>query len=226
VDAVVFDLFGTLVAAPTSRERTQAASQLARVIGCPPAVVDRYFCDTWQARHDGTLPAVADLAAHLVRAVGGPHRAVGLVADELRTLGGARLVADSSVIEALETMRSKGLRLGVLSDASAEVVAAWPASPLALLVNGAVFSCVAGFTKPDPRLYDRIRAELAVSARRTLYVGDGGGDELRGAVESAMIAVAVRRRGPGDALVFGDTPWSGPTIDSVEFVPAYVAKLR
>jgi putative hydrolase of the HAD superfamily len=178
------------------------------------------------ARHDGTLSVVADLATNLVRTIGGPSTTVGPVADELRMLGAARLVPDTSVIEVIKTLRGKGLRLGVLSDASAEVAAAWKASPLAPLVDAAIFSCVAGFTKPDLRLYDRIRSELGVLASRILYVGDGGGDELRGALESAMIAVAVRRRGPPGALAFGDTVWSGPTVDSMEHVPTYLAGVR
>jgi putative hydrolase of the HAD superfamily len=125
----------------------------------------------------------------------------------------------------LEFLAGTGLRIGVLSDASAEIAAGWHASPLARLVHAAVFSCVAGHVKPDQRLYDLISHELAVPAYRTLYLGDGGGNELNGALAFGMPTVAVHRRGRRDALAFGDSPWSGSVIDSVEDLPAYLAEL-
>lgn len=225
MEAVVLDLFGTLVTAPTPEERAHAASRVAAVVGCDTTTVERYFHDTWHVRHDGTLPTLADLAAHLVRAAHGPDAVIGPVAGELRTLGHARLVPAPSVVEALKSLRGKRIRLGILSDASAEIAATWPSSPLAELVDAAIFSCTAGAVKPDQRLYGRICAELDVQSDRTLYVGDGGGDELRGALAAGMAAVAVRRRGPIDALSFGDTDWSGPIRDAVEHVPAYLAEL-
>lgn len=222
----MLDLFGTLVASPTPVERTQAASRLACVIGCETAKVDRYLRNTWQVRHDGTLPTVTDLAAHLARSVGRPDVTVESVADELIALGKARLAPDTTVAQTLESMRGRGLLLGILSDASAEIACAWPTTPLAALVDSAVFSCVAGCTKPGQQLYARISDALGVSVHRMLYVGDGGGDELRGALASGMIAIAVRRRGPGDGLAFGHTAWSGPVLNAVEQVPAYLAGLR
>lgn len=224
VDAVVFDLFGTLVTAPTPHERTHAASRLASVVGCDGATVERYFRDTWQVRHDGTLPTLTDLAAHLLRAVHGPDAAVGLVTGELRALGQARLVPAPSIIYALKSLHSNGLRLGILSDAGAEIATAWPRSPLAALVDAAVFSCQAGAVKPNQQLYIRIRDELDVQPDRTLYVGDGGGDELRGALAAGMATVAVHRRGPTSTLAFGDNDWSGPILDAAEHVPACLAE--
>lgn len=220
----MLDLFGTLVTAPTPKERARAASRVAAVVGCDTTRVERYFRHTWHVRHDGTLSTLADLAAHLVRAVHGPDAAVGPVADELRTLGQARLVPAPSVVYALKSLRGKRLRLGLLSDASAEIVAAWPRSPLAALMDSAVFSCTAGAVKPDQRLYGRICDELDMPSDQVLYVGDGGGDELRGALAAGMAAVAVRRRGPTNALTFGDADWSGPVLDRAEHVPAYLAE--
>lgn len=221
----MLDLFGTLVAAPTPGERTSAAGRLADVLGCDPAAVERYFGDTWNVRHDGTLSALPDLAAHLTGVVGGEASAAQRVVDELYSLGSARLVPDTSVTSTLKAMRTKGLRVGVLSDASAEIAAAWSTSALAALVDGTVFSCQAGAVKPNPLLYKRIRRELDVLAESIVYVGDGGGDELRGALIFGMAAVGVRRRGLADALAFGDTNWSGPVLDTVEQLPAYLAGL-
>lgn len=219
---MVLDLFGTLVDAPTPNERAHAASRLATRLGCGTATVEDYFDSTWYVRHAGTLPTLEDLATHLVRAVRGSDEVVKAVADELHALGRARLVPAPSIVYALKSLRGNGVRLGILSDASAEIVAAWSTSPLAALVDAAVFSCAAGAVKPDQRLYRDILTDLDVSPHRTLYVGDGGGDELRGAIAAGMAAVAVRRRGPSGALAFNHTDWPGPILDAAEDVPAYL----
>jgi putative hydrolase of the HAD superfamily len=222
LDAVVFDLFGTLVDAPTRHERVCAAAQSAVAIGGDATAVEEYLRTTWDVRHDGTLPTVIDLATHVVRTLDGPDNAVPLVADALRALAGPRLAPAASVIIMLTQLHRMGIRLGVLSDASAEIATTWPTSPLAAVVDSAVFSCQTGAVKPDQRLYSRIIGELDVPAHQTLYVGDGGGDELAGALTAGMAAVAVHRRGPADALAFGDTTWSGPRIDTAEHVPAFL----
>jgi putative hydrolase of the HAD superfamily len=225
VEAVVLDLFGTLVNAPTPDERTHAASRLAILVGCGTATIDHYFRSTWQVRHDGTLPSLADLATHLVRTVHGPDKAVKPIAYALRALGRARLVPAPSVVYTLKSLRSNGVRLGLLSDASAEIVAGWPRSPLAALMDAVVFSCTAGAVKPDQRLYRNIYHRLDVPPQRTLYMGDGGGDELRGALAAGTAAaIAVRRRGRSHTLAFNNTDWPGPILDAVEDLPAYLAE--
>jgi putative hydrolase of the HAD superfamily len=226
MDAVVFDLFGTLVAAPTPHERSQAASRLAALVGCEAAAVESYLLSSWLVRHDGTCRTLSELATHLVRAISGPAVTAAAVSEELRSLAGARLMPDPSIVRTLETLRDGGLRLGVLSDASAEIAAAWPACELAPLLDAIVFSCHAGAVKPDLRLYHRTCRELGAPAHRVLYVGDGGGDELHGALAAGMAAVRVHRRGTADGLAFGATPWAGSTLDSVERVPAYLAGLK
>lgn len=223
---MVLDLFGTLVDAPTSLDRAHAAERLAGAAGCQAPQVEHYLMDTWLVRNVGVLPTVPELAGHLLAAVGGAAGAAGSVEGELRALGRARLGPDTSVMLALASLRDQGLRLGVLSDASAEVAEGWSDSPFSALVHIAVFSCQAGCVKPDQRLYRRVSAELDVPANRVVYVGDGGGDELRGARQAGMTPVAVNRRGPDGALAFGHTGWSGPALATVEQVPAFLAGLR
>lgn len=223
----MFDLFGTLVAAPTPADRAHAAARLATAAGCNPSAAENYLHTTWSPRHDGTLPTLPDLATDLARALCGPADAViEAVADEFYRLGQARLIPTPSVTQVLTTLRDQGLRLGVLSDASAEIAAAWSHSPLSALVDIAVFSCQAGSVKPDQQLYRLVRDQLETPADQILYVGDGGGDELVGALTAGMTAVAVRRRGPATALAFNARDWHGPILDDVEQVPAYLADLR
>jgi putative hydrolase of the HAD superfamily len=149
MDAVVFDLFGTLVDAPTPADRSHAARRLATIIGCGPDDVERYLRETWQFRHDGSLATVVELARHLVGSVGGTSAIVDPVAAELHCLGRDRLVPDRSVLRTLASLVRTGLRLGLLSDAGPEIAAAWPASGLATSIDVALFSRGSGYVKPD-----------------------------------------------------------------------------
>lgn len=54
----------------------------------------------------------------------------------------------------------------------------------------------------------------------------GGGDELHGTLDHGITPVGVRRRGRADALAFGDTKWSGSTIDTAERLRSYLVELR
>lgn len=223
VQAVVLDLFGTVVDAPTLAERRGAATRLAGAARADTDDVERYLISSWGARHDGSLENADAVADDLIQAVGAELSTTGRVVDELTALGQERLCrVDDSVVATLGRLRRAGLAIGVLSDAAPEIAAAWPHGPLDPLVDVAVFSCGLGAIKPDPVLYQHVLATLEVDAAHVVYCGDGGGNELNGALAAGMRPIAVQRRGEDDALAYGATPWAGPAIGSVEKLPAYL----
>jgi putative hydrolase of the HAD superfamily len=222
--AVVLDLFGTLVDAPTTADRDEACARLAAVMGVAVDSVVRYFGATWAIRHDGTLPSLAALVDHLIDRVGGSPAATAGVERAMRERAEQRLTPESIVLRVLAGLRADGIQVGVLSDASAEIAASWSQSELAAAVDGVVFSCTAGAVKPHPMLYQRIQARVDRPPSQMLYVGDGGGDELHGATRAGLTAIRVRRRGPSNALAFGETPWEGTELACIEDLPAYLTE--
>lgn len=219
IAAVIFDLFGTLVDAPTSQQRNDAVASLARATELRDATLDDYLTTSWMVRHNGTLPTVVDMAHHLITQTGSSASAT-TVAAAWREFALPRLVPDASVMGLLEDLRGAGVLVGLISDASPEIAEAWTSSSLADLVDHAVFSCTAGAVKPDPSLYGRALSALGVRPRDVLYIGDGGGDELNGAVAVGLTALRVVRRGGADALVFGETTsWQGGVLNRVEDLP-------
>jgi putative hydrolase of the HAD superfamily len=69
--------------------------------------------------------------------------------------------------------------------------------------------------------------ELGVSASETLFVGDGGSDELNGAVRVGIDAVQIddlitEDEGAVSVLRVGVVDWDGPAIKSMSEVPDYV----
>ncbi|HUY52305.1 MAG TPA: HAD family hydrolase [Streptosporangiaceae bacterium] len=217
--AAVLDLFGTLVDAPTRHDRHRAACAIAAITEVDTRTAEETLISTWRIRHDGRLPSLDDLAGYLAQCLTGSAETCTDLARLLYVQATNRLRPDQSVVAALRRLRDQGLRIGVLSDASADVASAWPASDLAPLVDGAVFSCTAHAVKPSPRLYAAILDLVGTEPAKTTFCGDGGGDELRGATAAGLAAVRVQRRGGAGTLAFGDRPWSGPRITSIEDLP-------
>lgn len=220
IHAVIFDLFGTLVEAPSPGHRRIAVATLARAACQTDVTIDAYLDSSWIARHDGTLATVPALAEHLIDHTGS-RASNDDVAAAWRALAPHRLQPDRSVSNALESLRSAGVRVGLISDASAEIAEAWQHSPAARLIDHAVFSCKARALKPAPSLDREMLTALDTPPTDVLYIGDGGGDELHGAERLGITALRVARRGGVDALSYGETTrWQGAILDKVETLPA------
>jgi putative hydrolase of the HAD superfamily len=93
--------------------------------------------------------------------------------------------------DVLKKLKSMGKRLGLISNADVTEVAAWDQSPAADLFDSTIFSCVAGYVKPERQIYEVCLAQLGVLAKDCVYVGDGGSDELKGAKSLGMTTVMV-----------------------------------
>ena len=83
------------------------------------------------------------------------------------------------------------MKLALISNADAMEVAAWPESPLAGLFDVEVFSCTAGYVKPEPKIYYQCLDQLALKPQECLFVGDGGSNELAGAKAVGLSTVFI-----------------------------------
>jgi len=89
-------------------------------------------------------------------------------------------------VDTLRRLRAGGMRLGLISNADAMEVAAWPDSPLADLFDVAIFSCDVGCVKPEREIYRKCLDALGLAAGDCLFVGDGGANELTGARQAGL----------------------------------------
>ena len=101
----------------------------------------------------------------------------------------ARIPAEN--IDALQRLRSAGVRLGLVSNADAMEMSAWADSPLAPLFDAVVFSCDVGCVKPEREIYEHCLRRLELPAADCLFVGDGGSNELTGARNAGLRAVFI-----------------------------------
>jgi len=93
---------------------------------------------------------------------------------------------EDDVIQALEHIRDKGIKTGLITNVRPEEGAAWEGCRLSPLFDEVVFSCKVGSVKPEPQIYHIACSNLGVTPKQSLFIGDGGHDELSGASEIGM----------------------------------------
>ena len=209
--AVVFDLWQTLVPWPTE-EGQELRRAWADGLGVTVEQLDAHWYgdpDAYRLRETGPLrPAIAALHD----AIGASVPAEELI-DARIALTRRVLVASPEVEHTLGELCARGYPIGLVSNCTEDVAVCWPESPLAPLVDHAVFSCSAGCMKPEARIY-RIACEaLGVDPSECLFVGDGANDELAGAAAVGMTPVLLAE--DGVARWDGLDDWPGARITAI-----------
>ena len=188
LDAVVFDLYGTLlhIGRRTLHREVHAllgASRDAWVRLVREELLRRPFADTGAfSRH-----LVATLAPGRDEAIAPCRAAVEAEIASIRVEPGARSL--------LQFLRRRGLRVGVLSNLTSPHAQAFRDLGFAGLVDAAVFSCDEGLVKPDPGIYERLLARLGAAPERVLSVGDSLANDVEAPSALGLGTVGVKVAG-------------------------------
>lgn len=189
--AAIFDLFWTLI----SLESVGAVGPpLCEQLGVPAERWDPVWLSYEDGRARGAYSTNAEVLARVAADLGlppEPERWARLAAERRARFRRALVEVEPEVLRALAELRALGLKLGLLSDADCDEVAAWPESPLRPYFDQALFSCHEGLRKPDPVFYLRLCQRLAMDPKGCLYVGDGRSDEHLGARAVGMTPVLI-----------------------------------
>lgn len=184
IEAVIFDLYGTLIRLDRD---TRPYLRFARLVrpDDPQAVVRRSLLTDSQG--------LGDFAARL--GVPRPSAATALEADLERDIQSARTFDDTA--ETLAALRSRGLKLGLISNLAAPYKKPFYRHGLAGSFDAILFSCDVGQRKPEPEVYLRIAKELGIHPEGAVMVGDSLRSDYYGAMAVGMAAVLLRRTDKG-----------------------------
>ena len=184
--AVVFDLYGTLIDTPAGQK--SARIEMASLLGVQPEEFEAAWARFLSHRDTGRLTTAEAIEAAMCF--------MGLALDDPGRVEAAVIVRYQSVREALQprpgaielltTLRTKGYALGLVSNCSSEVPELWNETAFRGLFDATVFSASEGLGKPDKTLFVRAAERLGLTPDRCLYVGDGGDDELDAAAGTGM----------------------------------------
>ena len=218
--AVIFDLGGTLVQSVPLEGQQRSLAQIASVLSVPADDFGRLWLETTSERRTGVFQSNENNIEHICNELGVPQKG-----NQIRVA--AQIVADltahmmenirEDTTAVLSRLKSKGYKLGLISDCNPEVPLLWETSPLAPLFDAAVFSCSAGMQKPDARIYQLAADQLRIEPTDCIYIGDGGSRELSGASQVGMYPVLIRVsvEESNNPYRLNSEEWNGPAISSL-----------
>ncbi len=191
---MIFDLFGTLIPNFSASEYRLTVLHMAVVLQAPPEAFWEWWRATFTEGILGIFPTPEARINHICRRLGVPvsEDAVQKAARMRFDYEAATMLPRPEAVEVLSDLKKRGLKLGLISDCSVEAPAEWPNTKLAPWFEVTVFSCLVGMKKPDPRIYQLALGKLEVQAPESLYIGDGGSQELSGAAAAGMTAVLLK----------------------------------
>jgi len=193
-ETIVFDLFHTVVDPedfrPKNERRTRIAAELLNV---DEQAFSSYWSETLPVRNTRRSETVTKLLRDYLAREGrraDPGTLEKIDYEMGRYQDMAILNPRPDVLAALRALSDRGMKLGVLSNCDEREVRQWSNSPLAACFDAVCFSCDIGHVKPEPQAYAEILDRLGAVARRSVYVGDGGSNELAGAKKAGFGLVA------------------------------------
>jgi putative hydrolase of the HAD superfamily len=224
-DAVVFDLFGTLVDSASGEMVSDSYKLPASLLGVDVEKFTATWLDLRRARDAGQFGSTAGDVLHVCGILGlHPNAAIvdQIVAQrrDMYRITNPR----ATVIDTMQKLRAAGVKTGLISDCGWELPAVWDGFSFTSLIDAKVFSCEEGVVKPDPHLYHLACERLGVQPARCLYVGDGGSRELTGALAVGMHPVLIRvdYEHHMDSYRPDAMEWKGPVISDISEVLDHV----
>lgn len=193
MQAVLFDLFGTLVPNLPCSQWEDSTDAIADVLGVDAETYRKLWEPRFKERMTGEIPDGENQFDEILTKMGAETsreqriQAAQLHVDLLRDA----LVPKPEAVQVLTTLRSRGLRLGLVTDCSSAAPAVFDQTPLGDFFIARSISAYLGVRKPHPQMYRHVLDQLEVPGQECVYVGDGNSEELPGAKEFDMTTVWV-----------------------------------
>jgi putative hydrolase of the HAD superfamily len=193
VQAVIFDLFGTLVDGFAA-----SAAEYHEEFSAALGVDHESFMQHWRqitgSRTLGDFQSVEASIQHVCDRIG-----VSVTTEQMAKAVKIRLeltrralAPRSDAVSTITQLKRAGFKIGLLSNCSIEIPLVWPETLFADLIDSAVFSSRERLKKPDPRIYRLVCDRLGVMPDACLYIADGENYELSAAADVGMQAVLIR----------------------------------
>jgi len=137
----------------------------------------------------------------------------------------AEMHLDPKAVETLEALRSRGVRMGVITNS------VWPEALISAYLErlnarrffeAVVSSASVGFRKPSPAIFEAALKRLGVAASECAYVGDRRKEDVVGAQQAGMRSVLLKR----DGAASDPGPEPDLAINSLEALPSALDSLR
>jgi len=220
-EAVIFDLFGTLINKLSLREHTGLLRQMASIVSVPSDDFVRLWFGTFNERGLGVFQSLESNIEYICQQLGvRPEDTKVTLAAQINLDYTARSIKPrTDAAEVLSYLKSRGYKIGLISNCSTSIPNILNNMPFAQMIDVALFSSLVGMQKPDPRIYQLVAKQLALKPEDCLYIGDGDEHELTGAAQAGMHPVLICDPCEGGTDVYRVNSeaeqWHGPVISSL-----------
>jgi len=211
ITTLFFDLYQTLVYGHPPRELRQQG--ILREFGFEAEVVaiqraylaaDDFYTleglsNPLHRRTPGERAAVYTLfQQRILESIGLAHAAELAGQIQLRMSGLDRVLQPYQDVEpALDQLKSEGYKLGLITNVTDDPNPDLERMGLKEKFDVIAASCVVGYDKPDPRIFELACERLGVAAERCAHVGDHYYADVVGARAAGMVPVLIDRHGAG-----------------------------
>jgi len=198
--AILFDLYGTLVPNFPPDAYRQATEDMARILGVSVDDFQKVWGEHFLTRVRGKDGGITESIQAVLAELNVQVTAEALHRASERRLAFARNLFDRSdeTLPVLHSLRELGIPLALVSDCTNEVSECWDNHPLFAVFGARSLSCELGAMKPEPERYRHVLRELNVEAENCWYIGDGGSREFAGARTVGLFTICYRQPGSRD----------------------------
>jgi len=193
-NAVIFDLFGTIVPYLTEDEFRSSLAATAEIMGISHSKLVAAWCNEGRFLEWVTMPTSTEDRIRKTFAEFGLRPTEGQIAETARTRLDAHrrwMLPRETSVEILTKLKSIGIRLGRMSVCSGEVREIWEETPFNGLFDVVHLSCELGMDKSQETFYRKTLDKLEADPTRTIYVGDSA-EELEWASRLGMRAILMK----------------------------------
>lgn len=187
--AVIFDLFHTL----TAIERDWGPFTY-EILGVSHEAWNEQLLLHSPDRLEGRLTDPSEIVRTMARAIN-PAISNETIAKAVKSRAArfrkAVVEIPGSTQQVLVSLKQRGKKIALISNADGSEIAGWEDSPIAPLFDEVIFSCQVGSQKPKPEIYEICLRRLELPADACVFVGDGGSGELEGARSVGLTTVMI-----------------------------------
>ena len=191
IKAVCFDLFDTLADAHRQMEDAECSALGVSREEWGKAMWEDRLCRDRGLGIIKTVREMIDRACAMLPAEVTETQKNAAEKARLARLKAAVTEIDPAIVHTVRRLKENGYQVGLISNADVCDRYYWEQSPLFPYFDDSIFSCDAGLVKPDREIYLLSAERLGVLPSETVFVGDGGSDELFGAKAAGMKTVCT-----------------------------------
>jgi putative hydrolase of the HAD superfamily len=197
MDAVLFDLFGTLVPNLPNAYWRKTYHDVAQFLEVDSETFMTEWDKLFEHRMVGKFQRVEDQVRATLAAFGASASEASLAraAQMKHAFLLTALQPKEDAVHCLQELRARGFKLALVTDCSWETPDLLNNTPLGAFFSVRAASAHLGVRKPHAKMYEHAVTGLNVDPRRCFYVGDGNSEELVGAKRHGMTTVWVDNGG-------------------------------